>query len=134
MNNIIIFNGDNYYNLLFVFLLQFSVATGETKTTDNDSSLASFRSLRTLRALRPLRAISRWEGMKVNKSSTRKLSNFLHLENVNYLSILSLHSFGDQTFQLTRFPLNQKFRNFCNGQMYQNFFPRKISSNPEMAG
>ena len=42
-------------------------------TTDNDSSLASFRSLRTLRALRPLRAISRWEGMKVNKSSTRKL-------------------------------------------------------------
>jgi len=74
MNHIIIINGDNYYNLLFVFLLQFSVATGETKTTDNDSSLASFRSLRTLRALRPLRAISRWEGMKVNNSSTRKLT------------------------------------------------------------
>lgn len=74
MNHIIIIHGDKCYNLLFVFFLQISVATVKNQTTDNDSSLASFRSLRTLRALRPLRAISRWEGMKVNNSSTRKLT------------------------------------------------------------
>ena len=73
MNHIII-HGGNYYNLLCVFLSQISVATVKNQTTDTDSSLASFRSLRTLRALRPLRAISRWEGMKVNNSSTRKLA------------------------------------------------------------
>ena len=35
---------------------------------EGSSNLTAFRSLRTLRALRPLRAISRWQGMKVNKN------------------------------------------------------------------
>ena len=74
MDPIIIVHGDNHYNLLLVFFLQISAASVKTQTTESDSSLASFRSLRTLRALRPLRAISRWEGMKVNNSSTRKLT------------------------------------------------------------
>ncbi len=31
------------------------------------SGVSAFKVLRTLRALRPLRAISRWQGMKVNR-------------------------------------------------------------------
>ena len=36
---------------------------------EGSANLTALRSLRTLRALRPLRAISRWQGMKVCKTS-----------------------------------------------------------------
>lgn len=36
------------------------------------ADIPAFRSMRTLRALRPLRAVSRWEGMRVCKQSTKQ--------------------------------------------------------------
>ena len=44
---------------------------------EGSANLTALRSLRTLRALRPLRAISRWQGMKVQKNKPNILS--LHL-------------------------------------------------------
>lgn len=105
MDHIIIILVDNYDNLLLVFLLQISAAT------DNDSSLASFRSLRTLRALRPLRAISRWEGMKVNNSSTRKLT-------IQF-------SLGAKHYNKGDFHSNKNSRTFEKGKgnFFRNFHP-----------
>lgn len=36
------------------------------------ADIPAFRSMRTLRALRPLRAVSRWEGMRVSRTSNQR--------------------------------------------------------------